>query len=98
MTRISNEEAIKRLNEARFTIQPYFYMNEAIDMGIEYIKRQIAQPVEKDEVTYGTPYLCPECAAEQCRVHFITADGSKAKKQVSYCWQCGQAIDWSEEE
>ena len=37
---ITREEAIKRLEEARFTIQPYFYMNEAIDMAIEALRQE----------------------------------------------------------
>lgn len=36
---ISREEATKRLKEARFTVQPYLYMNEAFDVAIEALSQ-----------------------------------------------------------
>ena len=55
------------------------------------------QPVCKIEARYGTPYYCPECEADQCKVEFMRTDGSTPEEKVSYCWACGQAIDWSVE-
>ena len=37
---ITQEEAIKRLKESRFTIQPYNYMNQALDMAISALEKQ----------------------------------------------------------
>ena len=37
---ISREEAIKRLKEARFTVQPYLYMNGAFDMAIKALEQE----------------------------------------------------------
>ena len=69
-----------------------------IYMAIEALRQQIPKPVRKIEQRYGTPYFCPECEADQCKVEFFTTDGSEPKEKVSYCWQCGQAIDWKEDE
>ena len=44
------------------------------------------------EQNYGTPYLCPECDADQVKVEFF--DENKAKEQYSFCWNCGQKLDW----
>ena len=73
-------------------------VEDACMMGAEALQRLIPQPVEKIEASYGTPYRCPVCEADQCEVHFYTIDGSEPKEKVSYCWQCGQAIDWKEDE
>lgn len=37
---ITQEEAIRRLKESRFTIQPYNYMNQALDMAISALEKQ----------------------------------------------------------
>lgn len=65
-------------------------------LAIEALRQHIPKSVGKIEQRYGTPYFCPECEADQCKVEFFTADGSEPKEKVSYCWKCGQAIDWSE--
>ena len=49
MTKIemTNEEAIKRLKEARTTIQPYRYVNEAIDYAIKALEQTRWIPVSE---------------------------------------------------
>ena len=37
---MTNEEAIKRLKEARTTIQPFRYVNEAIDYAIKALEQE----------------------------------------------------------
>lgn len=37
---MTREEAIKRLKEARFSIQPYQYINEVLDMAIKTIEQK----------------------------------------------------------
>lgn len=37
---MTSKEAIKRLKESRFTIQPYNYMNQALDMAISALEKQ----------------------------------------------------------
>ena len=45
--------------------------------------------------TYGTPYTCRTCGADQIKTEFCNPDGSEAKEKVTYCWKCGQELDWS---
>jgi len=54
---ITQEEAIRRLKESRFTIQPYNYMNQALDMAISALEKQekISRTVLEGE------YFCPRC-------------------------------------
>lgn len=65
-------------------------------MGIKN-KRDIPKPVVVTELRkneWGSRYRCPECEAEITKVEFMRTDGSEPEKKVSYCWHCGQAIDW----
>lgn len=57
-------------------------------------QRQIAKKILYRKQSYGTPYLCPICKAGQCKVEFFCEDGSEPKKKYSYCWMCGQKMDW----
>lgn len=54
---ITQEEAIKRLKESRFTIQPYNYMNQALDMAISALEKQI----KISRTVIEGEYFCPRC-------------------------------------
>lgn len=43
---------------------------------------------------YGTPYTCPACGADQVKTEFCNSDGSEPKEKITYCWNCGQKLDW----
>ena len=45
---------------------------------------------------YGTPYLCPVCEDDQVKVEFFNTDGSPVKEKYTYCWKCGQKLDWGD--
>ena len=47
---LSKEECIKRLKEARSTIQPYYYINEAIDYAIKELQNP---PLKFEELHEG---------------------------------------------
>ena len=89
---IGREEAIKRLKEAKFTVQPYLYMNEAFDVAIEALKKQMP----KKPAIWGDGYAdgmlvydmwdCPDCE----KSYEIDYD------HYDHCPDCGQAIDWSD--
>lgn len=98
---ISKEETIKRLEEARFTVQPYLYMNEAFDVAIEALSqperpkgRWIEEcfesiiPVEYDDSDEPIlhRYTCYRC--NQC--------GRTEKKKEPYC-HCGADMRGVEE-
>lgn len=58
---ITQEEAIRRLKESRFTIQPYNYMNQALDMAISALEKQISmKPVFVHPLQFDNWILCNE--------------------------------------
>lgn len=76
------------------TVLPYYRM------AIEALEKQIPKKVVKvklRESEWGVPWRCPLCEADIAKVEFMRDDGFEPKEKVSYCWHCGQAIDWSEE-
>lgn len=64
---MTREEAIKRLKEARFSIQPYQYINEVLDMAIKALEQKpktghwILTDVERDRI-WGCK--CSECGKD----------------------------------
>lgn len=58
---ITQEEAIRRLKESRFTIQPYNYMNQALDMAISALEKQISmKPVFVHPLQFDNWIPCNE--------------------------------------
>lgn len=86
-------EAIKRIKECKNTpnFQPYTYMNEALNMAIKALEKQLPQyPIyEADGYTDGVlvydTWICP-CCGHHYEVDYDDYD---------YCPNCGQRIDWS---
>ena len=70
---------------------------EVMQVTIEALEKQVAKKVVYRKELYGSPYHCPICEAEQIKVEFMRADGTEPQEMHSYCWYCGQKIDWSEE-
>lgn len=61
----------------------------AVDKAIEALEKQMPKkPILDKEQTmrYVTTYTCPACGK-----------GLTGTKVCSYCYHCGQALDWSEE-
>ena len=95
------EEAIKAIKIKEMKIEckadRYAEFLEGLILAREALEKQIPKKVGKRNiVSYGLPHYCPECEAGLILVEFFNADGSEPEEKVSYCWQCGQAIDWSE--
>lgn len=62
---------------------------EACKMGIQALeKRVLKKPIVKLSYICGKKYYCSECK------HYICADYNT--KKSSYCSDCGQALDWSD--
>lgn len=92
---MTEREAIKRIKECRNTpnFQPYIYMNEALNMGIKALEKQIPKKPDIEGDGYGPDgnlvydtWICPTCGVS----YEIDYD------DYDYCPACGQAIDWSE--
>lgn len=65
-------------------------------IGISAIKKQIPKKILYRKQNYGTPWLCCECEADQTPTEFFSTDGSEPKEKHTYCWKCGQKLDWSD--
>ena len=62
---------------------------EALKIGISALEKQVLKkPIVKLSYICGKKYYCSECK------HYICADCNTKK---SYCSNCGQALDWSDE-
>lgn len=60
--------------------------------------RDKPQKVLYRKQSYGTPWLCPVCEADQSEVWFIDTGGATIGGKYSFCWACGQKLDWDVEE
>lgn len=74
--------------------KPHPYLDEAEKMMYEALEKQIPKkPTYKEEtsIVFGkhkAPY-CPCCGDSwNC---------NEFGESMKYCWECGQAIDWSDE-
>lgn len=65
-------------------------------IGISAIKKQIPKKILYRKQNYGTPWLCCECEADQTPTEFFSTDGSEPKEKHTYCWKCGQKLDWGD--
>lgn len=81
---ITQEEAIKRLKESRFTIQPYNYMNQALDMAISALEKQEKFSKIKKRMKYERKikFLCKHTY----KIDSICGDG---EVEVTCC-KCGK--------
>ena len=90
---MTNEEAIKRLNNRRFTVSMCIDSNDAreenkaIDMAVEALEKQI--PKKTTSSYGGRARCCDNCKTDTTRRILIGYE--------RYCPDCGQRIDWSEE-
>lgn len=60
--------------------------------------RDKPQKVLYRKQSYGTPWLCPVCEADQSEVQFIDTGEVTTGGKYSFCWACGQKLDWDVEE
>ena len=92
---MTREEAIKRLEYIRYVgngEQEYKNCAEAIalDMAIADMEKQIPKKIVKVKIPNtsfckaGTRYKCPSC-------------GEMLYSDWKFCFECGQALDWSVE-
>ena len=69
---------------------------QAKHMGIKALEKQIPKKVLYRKEHYGSPWHCPICEAEQIKVEFMREDGTEPQYMHTYCWHCGNKIDWEE--
>ena len=92
---ITQEEAIRRLKESRFTIQPYNYMNQALDMAISALEKQISmKPVFVHPLQFDNWILCnerlPETFGPEAKAYLTTnEDGMIGVSYYHHGWSNG---------
>lgn len=95
---MTESEAIKELHKIRpaGAIIPQ-RRAIALDMAISVLSKQVPKKIMHQKQSYGTPYRCPECEAGQTPIDFFNSDGTEPSEKYSWCWHCGEKLDWSEE-
>lgn len=68
---------------------------KVMQVTIEALEKQVAKKVIHKEQYYSSHWFCPICEVEQIKVEFISIENPMPKQMHSYCWHCGQKIDWS---
>ena len=88
---MTNEEAIKILTELKpIPVDGFKIIAEAYDLAIEALEKQIPKKPTRTRGKYGHT----ECACCGWVVESFCGD----LEQYPFCPNCGQAIDWSDDE
>ena len=90
------QEAIKRFKPIIDNEAYTDSYQDACKMAIEALEKQIPKKILYRKQNYGTPWLCCECEADQTPTEFFSIDGSEPKEKHTYCWKCGQKLDWGD--
>ena len=111
MKELTPKEAIKILHpdtsrDALWKIEYYAGFNaekarlkaveDACVVACEALEKQIPKKILYRKQNYGTPWLCCECETDQTPTEFMSEDGSEPKEKHTYCWKCGQKLDWGD--
>ena len=86
------QEAYKRLSSKTYQYADTEGVYEDINVLGELVKKETPRkPIEiKYKLLYG--WACPHCAS--C----VSNNKKRGHKDIKYCPNCGQRIDWGEEE
>lgn len=95
-------EAIKRIKECKNTpnFQPYTYMNEALNMAIKALEKQIPKkPVRQVRRSIEHEYKDYYCSCGNFIGYETPINKSleMVKIPFKYCPDCGQKLDWGDE-
>ena len=94
---MTESEAIKKLQVG--------YLGDTEDLvqakhiAINALEKQIPKKivhVKLRPTEWGSGFRCPECEAEQTETEFFGY--GKSDNKITFCWGCGQKLDWSDEE
>jgi uncharacterized protein with PIN domain len=77
----------------RFDVEENYIVRQALEKQIP------KKPNKAIDSTCGIKnevHVCPVCDYYLTEVHFIAPQKIEPNKKITYCENCGQAIDWSE--
>lgn len=93
---IENEtEAIECLESNKPT-SGYVMLQESIDMAIEALEKQIPKKPIRHAV--WEDFKCPACGSTEIRPYDTEYREYDKDCEFKYCSDCGQKLDWSDEE
>ncbi len=95
---MTESEAIKELQQYVDLPFEMDVLEEAAKMAIHALKKQMPKKIVYHKLPYGTPYRCLECEADQIAIDFFNSDGTEPNEKYSWCWHCGQKLDWGDAE
>lgn len=80
-------------NDCKFTEDDY----KANEMAIKALEKQIPKKPRKTDLYRGVlkkvyAYVCPTCG-NACLEKYMNE-----RQNTMFCWDCGQKLDWSDEE
>ncbi len=87
-------EQIERVSRSMASIGE---TEDCTEFAIDALEKQIPKKIVYHKQSYGTPYRCPECEADQIAIDFFNSDGTEPSEKYSWCWHCGQKLDWGDE-
>ena len=89
-------EALKIINLKR--VHPFYdweEMREIRDIAIKALEKQLPKKTRENGMQDGLIrknkyYTCPTCG------NCLLTEMMNERQNTSYCWDCGQKLDWSE--
>lgn len=71
---------------------------KALQIASNALTKQVPKKIVYHKRSYGTPYGCPDCGADQIAIDFFNSDGTEPSEKYSWCWHCGLKLDWGDAE
>lgn len=87
-------EAIEVI-KANYPTSGYYMLRESLDIAIEALEKQLPKRPRENGMSDGLIkktkyYTCQTCG------NCLLTEMMNERQNASYCWDCGQKLDWSE--
>ena len=87
-------EAIEII-KSNYPTSGYYMLCEVLDIAIEALEKQLPKKAKENGIRGGwlgkqKHYTCPNCG------NCLLTEMMNERQNTSYCWDCGQRLDWSE--
>lgn len=92
------QASIEQLERVSRSIASIGETEDYTEFAIDALEKQVPKKIVYYKQSYGTPYRCPECGADQIAIDFFNSDGTEPSEKYSWCWKCGQKLDWGDAE
>ncbi len=87
-------EAIETI-KSNYPTSGYYMLRESLDIAIEALEKQLPKRPRENGMSDGLIkktkyYTCQTCG------NCLLTEMMNERQNTSYCWDCGQKLDWSE--